>query len=127
MWGALDWSNGFQLPSNSSLRDYVFKCFERLYDGYWRDCRSVPADSLITIRYEDFVKHPLETLEQIYQRFGLRLEVPVKENIIAKLVKDSGYRPNEHPVAHDLHQEITGRCRRYGEEFGYDLNPIPVP
>lgn len=121
MWGALDWSNGFQLPTNASLRDYVFKCYERLYEGYWRDCQDVPSESLITIRYEDFVQQPLSSLEQIYERLGLEQFERVSGTLIEKIKKDSDYRPNQHPLADDLRDEIVQRCRRYCEVFGYDL------
>ncbi len=119
MWGALDWSNGFQLPTNASLQDYVFKCFDRLYEGYWRDCPQVPADSLITIRYEDFVRQPLDTLRQIYGQLRLQGFERVREQFVHKIKKDSDYRPNQHPVTDELRDEITAHCRRYCEAFGY--------
>lgn len=126
MWGALDWSNGFQIPTNETLQDYVFKCFERLYDGYWRDCDDVPADSMITIRYEDFVRTPLATLQRIYGQLGLSHFEAVSTRFNQKIDKDRDYKPNRHVVDEQLSQKIAERCRRYCDEFDYSLDLTPA-
>ena len=86
--------------SDEWLEDYVFDCCDRMYLGYTEQVTSLPDEDYLEVSYEDLVKAPLTTLEQIYQKFdlgGFDEAKPALEKF-ASLQKD--YQPNRHQQEH---------------------------
>lgn len=119
MWAALDHSNALQVPTHQSLRDFVFTCFDRLYQGFNRDQGLLDAGHFINIRFEDLLADTESVMQHIYDQLDLGDFAQVGEAIRARLERDRQYRPNEHVLTEDLVSEIEARCSQYCEQFGY--------
>ncbi|MEL6896590.1 MAG: sulfotransferase, partial [Planctomycetota bacterium] len=74
LWRTLDEDHGLQVHGNASaenIEGYVIECFRRMYGSYFQHRDSIPRDRLIEIRYEDLVRQPVQTLQDIYAQLQL--------------------------------------------------------
>jgi hypothetical protein len=103
------------------------QALKRLGYDYYRyalECRKeIPEDQFITIRYEDLVQNPKNTILGLYGRLGM----PVSEALEAKLDEAmSAQRDYESPRTVDLEffgvsrDEVSAELRQVFEAFGYD-------
>ncbi len=120
LWKSLDEVQGLQRPLESTDREYVLHCLERMYASFHLARATLPAGSLIDIRYEDLVKDPTGTMQHIYRELDLGtfepLEQPLK-NWIEKSHK--GYKPNTHRLPEEDEKLIRQRWQDYFTRFGY--------
>ena len=104
------------------------QALKRLGYDYYRyalQCRrDIPEDQFITIRYEDLVANPKQTILGLYGRLGM----PVSEAFEAKLDEAMvAQRDYESPRTVDLEffgvsqEEVSAELREVFETFGYDL------
>jgi hypothetical protein len=126
LWRALDNTNGFQTPRYEDLRDYVFMCFKRMYDGYDRDRPALGDDELATVRFEHLIRQPVNELRRVYQQLNLGDFSLVEDKIRRQMDKTKDYQRNKHEITEELRREILQRCQKYIEEFGYseDLTAV---
>jgi hypothetical protein len=103
------------------------QALKRLGYDYYRyalECRkALPEDQFITIRYEDLIANPKQTILGLYGRLGM----PVSEAFEAKLDEaQAAQRDYESPRTVDLEffgvsrDEVSTELREVFETFGYD-------
>lgn len=119
MWAALDATNALQYPRHEYLRDYVFKCFDRLYEGFDRDRPLLGPHNFINLRFEELVNDPSAMLRRIYNQFDLGDYTKVASQVRQRMEQTRDYKSNKHVLTPDLREEIDERCRQYMEQFGY--------
>lgn len=108
--------------------DRILKCYREMHQQYFEDRESIPADHLCEVRYDDIEKHPLETMEYIYEKLNLPNFGEVREKLEAYLQKTAGYQKNRHqPLPPDLVRRINTECHQAFEEWGYRKEEPAVP
>ena len=121
LWRALYSVQGLHNPPNLDtwLDDYVLDMFARLTEDYEEDRHLIPKDRLVEMRYEDFVKDPVASMRDIYQR----LDIPNFEQAEAPMREFLGER-SEHKVSRyelpaALKRKMIDRLKPYIDRFGY--------
>ena len=121
LWRALYSVQGLHNPPNLDpwLDDYVLDMFARLTEDYEEDKHLIPKDRLVEMRYEDFVKDPVASMRDIYQR----LDIPNFEQAEAPMREFLGER-SEHKVSRyelppALKRKVIDRLKPYIDRFGY--------
>jgi hypothetical protein len=127
-WEALDRAQGFQVPRHEHLNEFIFECYERMYNGFEQQRSKIPADNICDVRYEDFVKDPVTQLESIYNKLDLGDFEPVRQNLSEYLESQRDYKTNRHELDPELRAEIDRRWADYMKKYGYlDETATDVP
>lgn len=119
LWKTLDEIQGFQFPNNVGREEYVFDCFERMYRGYERQRRLIPAGRLYEIRYEELTADPLEEMRKVYEKLDLGEFENVQPRLEEYLKDHQDYQRNQHVLAAEIREQIDRRWGDYMERFCY--------
>jgi hypothetical protein len=120
LWNALEHSNGLQIPrEDHSSSDYVFDCFDRLYDGYNSQKHRIDSSNLFEVQYEELIRDPIPTCRRIYKHLGLQDFEVVSNQYRKALEKKRDYKRNRHAISDSLRERIAAHCSEYIEKFGY--------
>ncbi len=121
LWRLLDQIQGFQLANYDDqwLKNYVFQCQSLMYDSYFRHRDALPKNQLAEIRFEDLVKSPTETLEQVYRQLELGDFAPAKPAVEQYFEQRKNHRTNPLELDSQLIAEIDSHWQPYAEAFGY--------
>ncbi len=84
--------------------------------------QALPAAQVAHVHYAEIVRQPLETVERLYQRFGLTLTPAARARMAARVAAqpDGGYGRNRYsPAAYGIEAEaVHARFAAYLEHFG---------
>ena len=120
LWRALYSVQGLHNPPRLDpwLDDYVLDMFARLTEAYEEDRHLIPKDRLVELRYEDFIKDPVASMREIYQR----LEIPNFEQAEAKMREFIAERAEHQVSRYDmpaaLKRKIAERLKPFIDRFG---------
>jgi hypothetical protein len=127
LWYALEQVQGFQVPRNEYLDEYVFSSLERMYRGFERQRAAIPDAQICELRYEDLARDPLPTLQHLYEQLDLGDFQRVRDRMAASVNQRQGYRKAKHTIAAELKAAIRQRWAFYFERYGYDRESLPIP
>ena len=121
LWKRLDTINGFQIPSyeESELENYVGQTFQKMYVAY-EEANSEKHDDLATIKYEDLVANPVESLRGAYGELGLDGFESLEPRLREYMESQSDYKRNQHQLNDCLREIINQHCGAYQEKYGYE-------
>jgi len=109
----------FQKLTNHQLDTEILYNYRSLISKYLEDRKSIPNDHLIEIKYEDFVKKPLETLKKIYSKIGLNSFETSKNAFNKYIVKHKNYKTNNYSIDEKIKDKIFNEWNFAFKEFGY--------
>lgn len=94
-------------PYDASNLSYdIFITYNQLMKNYFTQKKLIPSANLIEIRFEDFEKHPIEELENIYLSFGLSGFNQIKNQFIKYFESLKEYKKNQFSLTPTLADEI---------------------
>lgn len=112
---------GFQRVRNEAIVAYILESYSKMYRKFLKDKKEIPAGQLFEIRYEDFVRTPMEQLEKAYRHLGIsgfQKSMPYFEKEV-KSARD--YQPNAYAgLSEELKARIKEKWRFAFEEWGYE-------
>ncbi len=123
LWQTMDEVQAFQF-SKDDYREYVFRCFERMYAGHERGLAKVSPERICHTRYEDLVQDPVEEVRRIYQAIGLGGFEQIESDIQAYADRTRDFRRNQHRLDDITRAEIQRRWKGYFEAHGYPLDDV---
>lgn len=106
-------------PSDEYVEDYIIGLYEMLYDQYNKDKEMIPEGNLIEIRYEDFVKAPIDVLEQVYGELSLEGFEEARPQFESYIESLGDYKTNNFVLREDLKEKINTKLGRFVDQFGY--------
>ncbi len=126
LWRSLDEVQGLQRDRGERLEEYVFACFEEMYDAFERDRPRLAPGQLHELRYEDLVKDPVGQLGQAYDALGLDDFETVKSTLEshARSRQMTKYRTNTYRHEPRLVEQIARRWRPFLERYGYAVPDV---
>ncbi len=126
LWTSLFEVQGCQTPRVESLvngapsiEDYVLATFDELYRDFDAARSQLPARQFCELRYEDLVANPLAELERVYGQLELPGFEAAQPHFRSYLKTVREYRPAQHAVTDDAHNELRRRWSPYFETYGY--------
>lgn len=117
-----------RLLPNLALQDYRHLDIEALVLEHHppllahcaRDCKNLPDNQWVEVRYEDLIKAPIETLGTIHERLELPGWPEARLRIEAYLEALTDYRPNRHrPLDPHTQSRIERHWGAYIQRWGY--------
>jgi hypothetical protein len=121
MWEALQGEHGLAAPRPGRQAGFVFETFEWLHTRFDQDRDLIPRHRLIEIRYEDLIRHPRQTLANVYTHLRLGEFATAQPGVDAYLESVRGHETNRYPVSIELAEQIGARWGRIIARQGYAL------
>lgn len=113
-----------EMPSDEWLEDMAIQQFKLIYQQYFEDCKSIPANQLVEVGYSDLTKAPMETLESIYDRLELPGFAAAKPRFQAHVDSQSHYQVNKFHLESRLQQKINDQLGFYFEHYGFPVREV---
>jgi omega-hydroxy-beta-dihydromenaquinone-9 sulfotransferase len=119
LWKTLYKFEGLQVAHHRGLDEYVFSCFEKMYEKLERDRALIPPAQLFEVRYEDLVSDPIEQMRQLYEQFNLGEFDVALPKLQAYFADKKDYRRGTYQVPDELREAIDRRWGKYLRKYGY--------
>jgi hypothetical protein len=104
-----------QPPAIPVVEHQVFEVYKQMYIKYLNDRGNIPHENLVEIRYEDFIRTPVDHLKLIYERLDLDGFQTTKKKFIDYIALQDHVKKQQYTL--DEHQ----RTRIYEEwKFAFD-------
>ncbi len=107
--------------SDQYLLDRVCLIFERVYRRAFRDLDRLGPCDKIEIKYEEFVEHQEEYIEQIYKQLGIRNYDKAYPYLKEYMDSMKEYQTNTYDYSPELIQRVNDRLGFYFERYGYEM------
>lgn len=121
LWKSLYETHGLQKPRFEGLEERVLATFERMYQRFEEDRKSVPAGDLVDVRYEDLVRDPLGEVRRVYEG----LELGGFEEALPRLRQfvegQADYKTNRYTLDPRLEEQVTRRWGDMARRYGYEV------
>jgi hypothetical protein len=119
LWKTLYKFEALQEPKHRGLEEYVFSCFEAMYEKFERDRPLVPPGQLFEVRYEDLVRDPIEQMRSLYERLNLGEFETALPKLQAYFHDKRDYRTGTYQISDELGEQIDRRWGKYLRKYGY--------
>jgi len=106
----------------------ILENYREMYERFDRDRHLIPENSLVEIRYEDFVQDPMRHMEQIYSTLQLEGYEEAEPFFRRYVDSQSSYKPNRHILGSRLIERVNAYWGHIVDRFGYRaLDPVTAP
>lgn len=109
----------FQEISDEALEEIVLETYVLILEKYFAEKKLIPSANLVEIRYEDFTKSPMTSLEEIYAALSLEGFENARPQIEAELRGYENYSKNKFTLSKTSEEKIRERWGFAFEKFGY--------
>ncbi|REK15950.1 MAG: sulfotransferase [Planctomycetota bacterium] len=123
LWKTLYKFEALQEPNHEGLEEYVFSCFEKMYEKLERDRQLVDPARFFEVRYEDLVADPIAQMRSLYEHLELG-EFATAQPKLEEYFKDrKDYRRGSYELDDRLRADIDRRWGKYLRRYGYCQPP----
>ncbi|MHA1211478.1 MAG: sulfotransferase family protein [Candidatus Heimdallarchaeota archaeon] len=106
------------------LKQNIIGIYRDLYVDFDEKIKDIPKQNWIDIKYEDFLKQPMNTISKIYSQLRIEGFVDYKDNIQEFLDSQKDYKPNVYDFSDELITQVNDNCDHIFQRFGYEkLSP----
>jgi omega-hydroxy-beta-dihydromenaquinone-9 sulfotransferase len=119
LWKTLYKFQALQEPRHEGLEEYVFSCFEQMYEKFDRERSLIDPSRLFEVRYEDLVKDPIAQMQALYEHLGLGEFETAIPKLHAYFKDRKDYRTGSYQIPDDLRETIDRRWGPFMRRFGY--------
>ena len=109
----------FQHVKIEQFDKLIIKFYKELYTKYFEEKKLIPKENLVEIRYEDFVKEQVKTLESVYKKLGLNGFEEAKPAFEKYVRKHKNYKPDTYNLDESTKKKIYKEWEFAFKEFGY--------
>lgn len=97
----------------------VLDIYKELYYNWEQKIEGIPKENWIDIKYEDFIKEPMKTLEQVYKELNIKGFDENKQKYIDFIESQKDYKPLEYEFSDDFIKLVNENCDHIFKRFGY--------
>ena len=95
--------------------DLILDSYDKIMNQYLEEKDFIPPSNKTEITYEEFVRAPVVTMQNIYESLGLTRFENCKHVMNKFATEQNGYSRLQHNVDHETRQMISARWSRYIE------------
>jgi hypothetical protein len=103
------------------MKQDILDNYKLLYEKLEKDLHLIPKENILHSKYEDFIKDPVKSLKEIYDKLNISGWEGAKKDIQAyaeSQLKD--YKPNLHVTDDDVIRRVNEHWDKMRQEYGYD-------
>lgn len=119
-WRALFGQFALQDWSAVDIDAVILSTYERMMDILVRETDGLPPEQFLELRFDDFQREPLASLEAIHRQLGLGGLDDSRPRYQRYLESVRGYEKNRYDRPDEADAIIGGRWRPFIERWGYD-------
>ena len=121
LWQSLAEVQGYQFPSSDqkALVEYVHRCYEEMYEGYFEQIEQIPKSHRYELQFEQLVADPVSQLESIYSHFDIEGFDRARPNIEEFWSHRQQHKKNETQLDVSTRDQIDSIWSKYQSRFGY--------
>jgi len=109
----------FQDIDKGDLDKSIINIYKQLYSKFLEQKHLIPKQNLIELKFEDFIKEPMKTVEIIYSKLdipGFKNAKPAFEKYVKK---HENYKKNHHKFDEEIKDKVSKEWDFAFKEFGY--------
>jgi hypothetical protein len=114
------------IAEDDELEETQLKVYEALYKKYFEQRSLIPEGNLAEIKYENFIKEPLEHIKAIYENLGLSGYKEAEKDFIAHIDAEKQYKPNSYTYDKEKLSKIRERLSFAFEGLDYPEDHIKL-
>lgn len=120
MWQMMCESQSIQAPGRDDVAEFVIETFNYMHERLDEALRAVPAENIVTVRYEELIADPIVVLRGIYERFALGGFEALQPKIAAYLsARRDRTAPSYRELAPHERRRIEQAWRGYATRYAY--------
>ena len=100
--------------------DNVIKIYKEVYEDFDERISSVPKENWLDVRYEDFIKNPLETMKEIHTKLNIPGFEEAKDKYQEYLDENKDYKPRVHNFSDKLIRKVNDNCQFILDKYDYE-------
>jgi hypothetical protein len=117
-----------QTWDEEEMQGTILENFREMYEKFDRDRHLIPENSLVEVRYEDFIEDPMGHMERIYATLQLDGYEAAKPFLQAYADSQKTYKPNRHFLSSDFVKKVNAYWGHIVDRFGYQkMDPSTAP
>ncbi len=109
----------FQHVKREEIDRLIFDFYKGVYKKYFAERDLIPEGNLVEIRYEEFVKKPIEILESVYKDLNLEGFKKAKPNFEKFFAKYKDYKPYTYRINEEIKEKVYREWGFAFEKLGY--------
>lgn len=118
------WQAGFrfshlQVPDAGAVEETILSWYMELFSLYERDRGLIPPGSLCEVKYEELIRNPRDSLENIYSSLGLPGFAKFWTRVAPYLETQKKYKKNTYVLDPDAREKIRRRWEPAFHRYGY--------
>lgn len=105
--------------TKEEMEDCILEFYPRMLKKFFEEKKLIPKGNLAEVRYEDFIKNPLEELERIYDELSLPGFQESKEVFKKYIQSQSNYEPSTYVIDENVKEKVETLWKIGFKEWGY--------
>ena len=101
------------------LTNNVIGLYKELYEKIDDDMKTIPKENIVHIRYEDFIKKPLVTMEKVYSDLKIKGFLDAKAGMQEYLEAEKDYSPAKYQFTNEFITKVNSECGFVLDRFDY--------
>lgn len=106
---------------NINTTDHILDTYTQYMNKYLSEKNLIPDGQLIEIRYEDFIKRPMESMNNIYTALNLNEIEYCEKKMMSYINSRRGYKKLEHNLPPNEKSIVTSRLETFIKQWNYQL------
>ena len=109
-----------QTWNNEEMQTGLLSNYREMYHKLHQDRQLIPEGNITDVRYEDFIKEPMKTVERIYSELKLENFEKYKENFQKYADAQANFQVNKHIISNEIINKVNEHWSFMLEEYGYE-------
>jgi hypothetical protein len=109
----------FQHIDTQTLDDYILYCYKELFSNYLNQKRLIPRENLIEFSFNEFVRDPIHTLQNLYNQFQLPPFDNAKPYFEKYAYKHRNYKTAEYQFKSSIKKRVYKHWKIMFDAYGY--------
>jgi hypothetical protein len=111
---------GFREISNEEFNACMIDLFQRMEEEYHAVNDPAIKENIVEVKFEDFIKDPLKTIQELYKKFDKELSPDIVREIKAQLSEFEGHTPGHYSLPPDVISLVSDNLANFLDSRGYE-------
>lgn len=109
-----------KLPKVEEIERLMMDLYAKMHRKYFNERRFIPEGNLVEVRYEDFIKHPLEETKRIYAELNIKGFEASKEAFRKYIQSQAKVKTHNYVVDEEVKKKVKEKWGFAVKELGYE-------
>ena len=101
------------------IEENIFYIYKAMYEKFFKERHLIKDENYVEIRYEDFIKEPLKTLQHIYEAINLPKFEESKKYFKEYIAKQRNYKARNYKISKEDMERIYSHWKITIDKWGY--------